>query len=84
VQTYSLTDAESQAFVEGLLRGREGMTIATERNDTGYFVIVDCDSDDRARWVFEFVMTIDVDAVLLHTTSSSPVLSEPHEPYEFA
>lgn len=83
VQIYSTTDEHTQALLGILLRGRDGLTVATDQNGADYFVIAECDNDDRAWWLYEFVMSIDVDAVLLHTTSGSFAPAEPHDPFEF-
>lgn len=83
VQIYSVADAHSQEFLERLLL-RHGLVIATDHNDTHWFVVVDCDGDDQAWWVFEFVMSIDVGAVLLHASSGRTAALEPQEPHEFA
>lgn len=80
VQIYSMADAHCQAFVARLLRQHE-VTVSTAENDTDHFVIADCENDDKARWVFEFVMSIDIDAVLLHTSNAAR--RSPSEPREF-
>jgi hypothetical protein len=84
VQTYLLADADSQAFVKRLLLGREGIAVATSQSGSDYLVAVDCDGEERAQWAFECVMTIDVDAVLLQTTSDSMAPTDPSGPHEFA
>ena len=81
VQIYSMADAHCQAFVARLLRQHD-VTVATAENDTDHFVIVDCEDDDKAWWVFEFVLSIDVEAVLLH--ASSAARRRASEPREFA
>lgn len=83
VQIYSMSDVHSQEFLERLLR-HHGLVIATDHNDTDWFVIVDCAGDDQAWWVFEFVMSIDVGAVLLHASSGRTASLAAHEPHEFA
>jgi hypothetical protein len=84
VQIYAVPDAYTQQFVGELLRARD-LIVTTIQSGSGlHLLLVDSDDDDRARWVHEFVMSIGVDAVLLHASNESTAAYESHAPHEFA
>lgn len=83
VQIYAAPDAYTQRFVGDLLRAR-GLVVTDIQSGTGLdLLLVDCDDDDRARWVHEYVMSIGVHAVLLHA-SNEPPASDTQDRHEVA
>lgn len=84
VQIYAFPDAYTQRFVEEILRARD-LIVTNIQSGTGlHLLLVDCEDDDRAWWVYEFVMSIGVDAVLLHASNESTAAYDTQEPHEFA
>jgi hypothetical protein len=83
VQIYQVADDHTQAFISGVLSGHS-IIVTPVDSDFDHYVVVDCKDDDQAFWVFELVMSIDVDAVLLHASSGSTAAYEMEGPHEFA
>lgn len=71
VQIYAAPDGYTQRFIRDLLRTR-GLVVTDIQSGTGlHLLLVDCENDDRALWVYEYVMSIGVGAVLIHASNES-------------
>lgn len=68
VQTWAMADVDSQRMVAGLLRGRVGLRVDTVEGEDEPRLVVRCASGEVARWVFEFVLSVDVGAELMHVS----------------
>ena len=84
VQIYAAPDAYTQQFVRDLLLTR-GLVVTDIQSGTGlHLLLVDCNDDDRAEWVYEYVMSIGVGAVLLHASNEFTASYRTHEQHEVA
>jgi hypothetical protein len=71
-----MADVHSQMFVVGLLQDRDGLTVRTDERGSMLCVIVESQNAATARWAYEFMLSIDVDAVLVDS-SQDPDLDPP-------
>ena len=84
VQIYAVPDAYTQRFMGDLLRVRDFIVTEIQGGTGLHVLLVDCEDDDRAWWVYDFVMSIGVDAVLLHSSNEPTAAYATQEPHEFA
>lgn len=66
VQIYDVSDVTAQGLIVGLLSGLENVVVESSTSGIHQFVIVESPDASQSRSVFNFVMSIDPGAALIH------------------
>lgn len=71
VQIYSVTDANSQELIVGLLSGIDDLSVQAATSGPDRLVVVECAEASQSRSVFRLVTSIDFDAALVSRPGDS-------------
>ena len=66
VQVFAVPDLHAQEFAAGLLHSYGCQAVQTRQSDTEHLVMVESADNAEARWVYELMLSIDIDATLVH------------------
>jgi hypothetical protein len=70
IQTYEMTDEDTQASALDLLSNTPGLTVEARTGEpSGWFIAVECIDASKALNLYEMIMMVDSHAELIHSST---------------